>query len=1270
MTRRGARNSKISNRSSDIENDHDEEDDDLSAYSRRKIQKINYAAIENNYDDLDEELGIKSENEDNNNGLLKNDTDNGRLKDDDDDDFELTNRRSTRSRNGHFHNDEDDDDEYISNSDDTIKRERRKINDFISKDDDEDDEDDEYDEYGTKKRTRSRGRGRSSSRKTSKRGRGRPPKNSRVVDDDEDDEDDEYNESPKRRRRQSEDERNSILNELQELEDSSSPPFLEDDSPPPNRALRQRKNVVNYTIPPPLPENLDDNSLMAPPIAPSTPRRRAPTGPLRRLFPTGGPFGGGDVTSIFGKNYSSTLNSLTGLANNQLAGGVDSDSSDDEILAMDETSKKPAALSVHNDPLLNSNKKNKKQIADSDPLGVDMNIDFNSVGGLDNYINQLKEMVALPLLYPEVYQNFHITPPRGVLFHGPPGTGKTLMARALAASCSTQGKKITFFMRKGADCLSKWVGEAERQLRLLFEEAKKQQPSIIFFDEIDGLAPVRSSKQEQIHASIVSTLLALMDGMDNRGQVIVIGATNRPDAVDPALRRPGRFDREFYFPLPDLKSRQEILKIHTKKWVPPLSDVFIKKLADLTKGYGGADLRALCTEAALNSIQRAYPQIYNSNDKLKIDVSEIQVSARDFMRAIEKIVPSSARSLSNSSAPLPEHLEPLLSNELALITQKLSKLIPNVKKMTSLEEAMFIDPTENDEDGGFAKHELLRRLESTRICRPRLLLTGKPGNGQQYLGSAILNYLEGFNVQHLDLSSIFNDSTRSIETAIIQSFIEARRHQPSIIFIPNIDIWYLTLPESAKSTFESLLRSLKSNERIMLLGLSECELNEIDGGLRHLFGLLNDNYYELKTPNSAERLNFFQSIKVSVNMKPIEFLDSRPKRKLKVLEKVEIKEKKQSKQDLKDFEKSDMRLKNTLKIKLAGLMDLFKVRYKKFKKPPIEDALLIHLFDAPNPLVNIDYGYVKDGDMILEVATQKKFYNMDLDIVEERLWNGFYSEPKQFLRDIELIYLDSVTMNDRERLIKASEMFANAQVGIDEISTPELIEQCKGLKLREAQRRRIFEEAVKKQEELNIAAAAEQIEANKVNGDAAVGGALQTESAQVEGGDVPMKPVEELNGEVSNTTAGDCSIKDETKEVTEEGITNGSEPAKALEVAPINEETVENKTDQDKVDEDQQIANIEVDQVMAESGEQQKEEEDEQEDEQVPLPDFIINNDTVDDLINRLVESTEGCTVEELEQINSKMMEIIWSDRKLWDRNGTLESISKEIEMIKKDYVY
>lgn len=177
--------------------------------------------------------------------------------------------------------------------------------------------------------------------------------------------------------------------------------------------------------------------------------------------------------------------------------------------------------------------------ADIDPITVDTNITFNDVGGLESHIHCLKEMVVFPMIYPDVFDRFHITPPKGVLFHGPPGTvydrilhaafsfmflfpsgtGKTLIARALANECSHGNRKVSFFMRKGADCLSKWVGESERQLRLLFEQAEQKKPSIIFFDEIDGLAPVRSTKQDQIHASIVSTLLALMDGLCNRGEV-------------------------------------------------------------------------------------------------------------------------------------------------------------------------------------------------------------------------------------------------------------------------------------------------------------------------------------------------------------------------------------------------------------------------------------------------------------------------------------------------------------------------------------------------------------------------------------------------------------------------------------------------------------------------------------------------------------------------------------------------------------------------------
>ena len=282
----------------------------------------------------------------------------------------------------------------------------------------------------------------------------------------------------------------------------------------------------------------------------------------------------------------------------------------------------------------------------------------------------------MPLLYPEIFMRFKITPPRGVLFHGPPGTGKTLLARALATSVSSEGRKVTFYMRKGADALSKWVGEAERQLRLLFEEARKTQPSIIFFDEIDGLAPVRSSKQEQIHASIVSTLLALMDGMDGRGQVIVIGATNRPDSIDPALRRPGRFDREFYFPLPDVDARKSIINIHTRGWDPPLDNKIKDELALLTKGYGGADLRALCTEAALNAVQRRYPQIYSSKEKLLIDPKTIHVTPKDFMISIKKMTPSSERSASSGASPLPQSVAPLLNRHFEDIKQRIAEMLP------------------------------------------------------------------------------------------------------------------------------------------------------------------------------------------------------------------------------------------------------------------------------------------------------------------------------------------------------------------------------------------------------------------------------------------------------------------------------------------------------------------------------------------------------------------------------------------------------------------
>ncbi|XP_030762071.1 ATPase family AAA domain-containing protein 2-like, partial [Sitophilus oryzae] len=188
-------------------------------------------------------------------------------------------------------------------------------------------------------------------------------------------------------------------------------------------------------------------------------------------------------------------------------------------------------------------------------------IDFCKVGGLAHHLATLREVIIIPLLHSNVFAHFNMKAPRGVLFYGPPGTGKTLIAAALATEINREGiGKVAFFERKGADVLDKWVGGSEKNLRDLFDKATKSRPSIIFFDELDGLAPIRDKQTDQIHSSVVATLLALMDGLDNKPGLIVIGATNRIEAIDPALRRPGRFDKEMYFPLPGVEARREILE--------------------------------------------------------------------------------------------------------------------------------------------------------------------------------------------------------------------------------------------------------------------------------------------------------------------------------------------------------------------------------------------------------------------------------------------------------------------------------------------------------------------------------------------------------------------------------------------------------------------------------------------------------------------------------------------------------------------------------------
>ena len=1168
-----------------------------------------------------------------------------RVKDDDDevedeelsalDDEILGVKPVRRSKRGKVEEPDDSDfhssDEISEISDDFLQREQE--NAFVASDDDGAD-------YGYgKRRKRRKTASRSKSGTPETRGRRRQLRSAKVSDLDSDAN---IEDSPV-------EEDDTIREEINDLFDSP-------EASPVRHNLRQRQVKVDYTIPPPITNDAELANLSALPERGRPRRQNINKNEYRKLlFPTAGPFGGSDVVPLFGKGVSGS----TGLQGNIPIGQMsDSDSSDDEIKPINGTNSGHSSSLINNTKLItggtNEAKGAKKNnLSDTDPLGVDMNIDFSAVGGLDSYIDQLKEMVTLPLLYPELYQNFNISPPRGVLFHGPPGTGKTLMARALAATCSTSTRKITFFMRKGADALSKWVGEAERQLRLLFEEAKKQQPSIIFFDEIDGLAPVRSSKQEQIHASIVSTLLALMDGMDNRGPVIVIGATNRPDSIDPALRRPGRFDREFYFPLPDEKARAQILRIQTKKWNPPLSDEFINKVAGLTKGYGGADLRALCVEASLMSIQRKYPQIYQTSDKLQVDPSKVKVVAKDFMKAIDKIVPSSARLTASGSAPLPDNLLPLLEGTFNEIKSKLEVLLPDASalrsnKKTDLEEAMYLDPTVNDEDGGFGRQNLLKNLEDSRICKPHLLISGLPGNGQQYLGPAILNHLEGFQIQLLDLGTVFGDVTRTPELAIVQAFIEARRHQPSILFLPNIDVWYLVMPYSARATLASLLRGLKSTEKVLLLGISETPSSELDHDINLIFGFESpQNNVHIDVPSRESRIRFFKILKEAIKMRPFEFIndfENRPKRKLKKLKVVstesnvsnDVIDKKRSRQ----IEYEDTKLKNLLKIKLAGLMDLFKTRYKRFRKPIIDENLLYHLFE-PSVLEDTttpyEVLYTRSEDpehenMIREVSTGRYYYNMDLDIIEERLWNGYYSEPKQFVKDIRMILKDSITSEDRERLLKANEMLTNAEVAIDEFSTPDFLASCKEMREREKQKQERMAKEYEAKEEENL----KEINKEIPNGESEPHDSTKEESDVV--------------NETEKTVNGEAEKEDVSKEVPEAGVSKEAELSEEVQ-----EKQLPNVNNGDTKE-------TEPDVVMEATNKDDEEETSASEAEEEIFNDELrqveVGSNFDDFFENELPNVTENFSVEKLELLNARLMDIIWNSRKEWDKTSTMDNLA------------
>lgn len=612
------------------------------------------------------------------------------------------------------------------------------------------------------------------------------------------------------------------------------------------------------------------------------------------------------------------------------------------------------------------------------------------------------------------------------------------------------------------------------------------------------MAPVRSSKQEQIHASIVSTLLALMDGMDGRGQVIVIGATNRPDSVDPALRRPGRFDREFYFPLPNLEGRRAILDIHTKGWDPALPIEIKDELAKITKGYGGADLRALCTEAALNAVQRRYPQIYKSDKKLIIDPKQIDVIPKDFMLAVKKMVPSSERSTSSGATALPQNVEPLLRRALAEIEASLSEILPQRKKLTALEEAQYEEPNDGN---GFKREKIMQEFDRSRVFRPRLLLRGSHGMGQQYLAAALLHHFEGLHVQAFDLPTLLSDSTRSPEATVIQLFSEVKRHKPSVIYIPNLHIWSETVGPAVISTFLGLLRSIPPSDPVLLLGVLE-SAEEADAGLlKNLFGFSKRNLFTLQAPGQTERREFFEKLIEYIKTPPVEFPDPE-QRKLRKLEELEVAppppptpESQMTKEQIKAQKKKDRQTLNLLKIRIQPIMDQIK-KYKRFRAGVIDEAQIRYLWEEADPnFVTSDVPaedpysfrpFEKDYDKhgvpgLRETVSGKFFYNMEIVTMEKRLSNGYYKRPSDFLADIKRIAKDARQLGDQERLLRANELLSNVEVDISTIeqAEPALVTECENVYLREVAREKEAAERAKLAAETAETAEAEEQAASR-----------------------------------------------------------------------------------------------------------------------------------------------------------------------------------------------
>ncbi len=378
---------------------------------------------------------------------------------------------------------------------------------------------------------------------------------------------------------------------------------------------------------------------------------------------------------------------------------------------------------------------------------------YEDIGGLHDEIQRVREMVELPLRHPELFQRLGIEPPKGVLLHGPPGCGKTLLARAVANE-----SEANFYSINGPEIMSKFYGESEARLREIFQQAQQNAPSIIFVDELDAIAPKREEVTGEVERRVVAQMLALMDGLSGRGNVIVIGATNRPGALDPALRRPGRFDREIEISVPDKQGRHEVLQIHTRG-MPLAPDVDLNKLSAMTHGYTGADLSALSRETAMKALRRYLPQINLEEERIPPAVLEkMEVTMDDFVGAYKEVTPTAMREV---------------YIEVSTVHWDDAGGLEDVKQ--HLKEAVEW-PIKNP--------EMFTRLG---IRPPKgILLYGPPGCGKTLLARAVATESES-NFISIKGPEVFSKWVGESEKAIREVFRKARMAAPAVIFLDEID---------------------------------------------------------------------------------------------------------------------------------------------------------------------------------------------------------------------------------------------------------------------------------------------------------------------------------------------------------------------------------------------------------------------------------------------------------------------------------------------------